>query len=78
MHTLWGLWVTMEDPSGAERMGDMDQSAVARVRWMMMHHYSVKMWQVYVNDPTNRHPCGKTGCPTGRCWTTCSTWWSRW
>ena len=28
----------------------LDRSAVARVRWTMMHHYSMDMWQVHLKD----------------------------
>eukprot|EP00667_Euglena_gracilis_P000041 EG_transcript_41 len=60
---LWGLWVTLDAQTGMDhavwgrqsRLVDMDRTPVARLRWSMMNHYSLHMWQVYLShfeEPT--------------------------
>ena len=43
---LWGLWVTLDARTVAGKWVDLNRSPVSRLRYMMMNHYSLDMWQV--------------------------------
>ena len=50
---LWGLWLTLDERTNCSGAGatpaqwvDLSCSPVSRIKWAMMHHHSLALWQV--------------------------------
>ena len=52
---MWGLWMTLDyrtycsaaQPDKCSWV-DLSQSPVSRIKWSMMHHHSMDLWQVHL------------------------------